>query len=66
MSDMIRRIPTDSRNLLRLLEQAGEISVPQLRHMERGTRHEERVINRPHETIHERVDTTIEIYDFEE
>jgi hypothetical protein len=63
MSRDLRQL--SSGDILRQLEQAGEISIPQLRQIQRAEQHQNRVYERPHETVYETTHTTIEIYDFE-
>ena len=66
MSDALRRFSPSTRSLIGRMVESGEIGVPQLRKMLRAEQHQERVYERPDETVHERTDTTIEIFIFED
>jgi hypothetical protein len=63
---LVNRLPASVRSVIVPMVESGEIDVPQLRSLVRAHQHQERVTHRPHETVYETTDTTIEIYHFED
>lgn len=64
--ELIRSFSPTTRAIIEQMVESGEIGVPQLKKMLRAQQHQERVYERPDEIVHERTDTTVEIFIFED